>query len=286
MALSYPLTTLPVSLPCLMGVLNVTPDSFSDGGLFFAGEAAVAHALEMAREGASIVDVGGESTRPGAERLPLDDELQRVVPVIEAVAGPVRATGGLVSVDTYKAEVARCALGAGAAMVNDISALRLDAELAGVVAESGCALCLMHMQGEPRTMQENPHYESVVDEVRAFLEERLAFAVQAGVKEEQVVLDPGIGFGKSAEHNLLLIRHLHRLVELGRPVLLGASRKRFLGAVLGGAAPMERVVGTAATTVIGLLEGAAIFRVHDVRPNAEALAVARSVLEAGEPHRA
>jgi dihydropteroate synthase len=286
MALSYPFTTLPVSLPCLMGVLNVTPDSFSDGGLFFAGEAAVAHALEMAREGASIVDVGGESTRPGAERLPLDDELQRVVPVIEAVAGPVRAAGGLVSVDTYKAEVARRALGAGAAMVNDISALRLDAELAGVVAESGCALCLMHMQGEPRTMQENPHYESVVDEVRAFLEERLAFAVQAGVKEEQVVLDPGIGFGKSVEHNLLLIRHLHRLVELGRPVLLGASRKRFLGAVLGGAAPMERVVGTAATTVIGLLEGAAIFRVHDVRPNAEALAVARSVLEAGEPHRA
>ena len=278
---TYPATTLPVALPSIMGILNVTPDSFSDGGLFFAAEAATTHALEMVRQGASIVDVGGESTRPGAEPLPLEEELRRVIPVIEAIADPLRAAGAVISIDTYKAAVARRAVAAGATMINDISALRFDPEMAAVAAESGHTICLMHMQGEPRTMQERPHYDNVVDEVRAFLEGRLAFAVGAGVREEQIVLDPGIGFGKTARHNLLLLRYLHRLTELGRPILLGTSRKRFLGVVLKSEVPTDRVVGTVASTVIGFLQGAAIFRVHDVGANADALTVTRAIATAG-----
>jgi dihydropteroate synthase len=258
-----------------MGVLNTTPDSFSDGGQFYDFGEAVEHALAMARDGAAIIDVGGESARPGSDPVSLDEELRRTIPVVEQV---VAAAPAVVSVDTTKAEVARRALDAGAALVNDISALRHDPDMLGLIADRGCPICLMHMQGLPKTMQDDPHYDDVVDEVCAFLEERLHFAVAHGIHERQVILDPGIGFGKTAEHNLILLKHLDRIVALGRPVLLGTSRKRFLGAILG-VEPAARTVGTVATTVIGALLGAAIFRVHDVRPNFEALRVTQAILE-------
>jgi dihydropteroate synthase len=261
-----------------MGVLNVTPDSFSDGGLFVHPEAAIRQGVAMAAEGAAIVDVGGESTRPGSDAVSVDQETARVVPIVEALHGKVAAR---ISVDTSKAEVARRALAAGAVIVNDVTALRGDPEMAAVAADAGCPICLMHMLGAPKTMQEDPRYDDVVDEVVRFLEERLAFAVEAGVREEQVLLDPGIGFGKTLEHNLLLLRHLDRFVALGRPVVLGTSRKRFLGAILD-AEPQARLFGTVATTVMGALSGAAVFRVHDVRPNVEALQVAEAVHNAGD----
>jgi dihydropteroate synthase len=267
-----------LTFPCVMGVLNVTPDSFSDGGLFAHPEAALRQGVAMARDGAAIVDVGGESTRPGSDPVSVEQEVDRVVPIVEALCGKVAAR---VSVDTSKAEVARRALAAGAAIVNDVTALRADPEMAGVAAEAGCPICLMHMLGAPKTMQDDPRYDDVVDEVLRFLEERLAFAVAHGVREEQVLLDPGIGFGKTLEHNLLLLRRLDRFVALGRPVVLGASRKRFLGAILE-AEPQDRVFGTVATTVMGAQAGAAVFRVHDVRPNVEALRVTEAVRRAGD----
>jgi len=270
-----PRTTLDTALPCIMGILNTTPDSFSDGGRFLALDEAAGHALDMARHGAAVIDVGGESTRPGSDPVSVDEELRRTIPVVERLSDAVPA---LVSIDTMKAEVARHALDAGAVLVNDVSALRHDADMTGLVAERGCSLCLMHMRGEPKTMQDDPQYDDVVDDVCSFLEDRLRFAVDAGVREEQVFLDPGIGFGKTAEHNLRLLKHLDRVVALGRPVVLGASRKRFLGAILG-VEPGERVVGTVATTSLGVLLGAAVVRVHDVRPNFEALRVTQAILE-------
>src|SRR5437899_2063917 len=214
--------------PSVMGVVNVTPDSFSDGGVHFHAEDAVAAARRMRDEGAAIVDVGGESTRPGSEGVTLDEELRRVVPVLEQLQGDVP-----VSIDTAKAEVARRALALGAELVNDVTALRGDPELAGVVADSDAYLCLMHMQGEPRTMQQNPTYDDVASDVAAFLEQRLRFAVDAGIAEERICLDPGIGFGKTVEHNLELLRRLDVLAGLGRPLLVGVSRKRTLGRILG-----------------------------------------------------
>jgi dihydropteroate synthase len=270
-----PALTVDLPFPCIMGVVNVTPDSFSDGGRFLAAEAALEQALALVREGAAVVDIGGESTRPGSDAVELHEELRRVLPVVEELAERV---GVPISVDTTKAEVARRALAAGAAIVNDVTALRGETAMVDVVAETGCPVCLMHMQGRPKTMQEAPHYEDVVSEVLAFLEERMAFALAAGVREDQLLLDPGIGFGKTVEHNLTLLRHLDRFVALGRPVVLGASRKRFLGAILG-AEPDQRAVGTVATTVIGVAAGAHVFRVHDVRPNFEALRVALAVRE-------
>ena len=270
-----PTLSLELQFPAVMGIVNVTPDSFSDGGQFFAADAALEQGLTLVREGASIVDIGGESTRPGSELVTLDEEVRRVLPVIEALAGRV---GVPISVDTMKAEVARRALAAGASLLNDVSALRYDDEMVDVVAESGRPICLMHMQGMPKTMQDDPRYDDVVDEVIAFLEERMAFALARGVREEQIVVDPGIGFGKTVAHNLALLDGLDRFTALGRPVLLGASRKRFLGAILG-AEPSGRTVGTVATTVIGYLAGAHIFRVHDVKPNFEALRVALAVRE-------
>jgi len=258
-----------------MGIINVTPDSFSDGGRFLAAEDALNQALALVREGAAIVDIGGESTRPGSEPVPAAEELERVLPVIEALADRV---GVPISVDTTKAEVARRALAAGASLINDVSALRSDAGMLEVVAEAGCPVCLMHMKGQPKTMQDEPRYDSVVDEVLRFLEERMAFALANGLREDQIMVDPGIGFGKTVEHNLALLRDLHRFTVLGRPVVLGASRKRFLGAILG-AEPGERIIGTVVTTVVGLLAGAHVFRVHDVKPNFEALRVAQAVLE-------
>src|SRR4051812_5177676 len=211
-----------------MGIVNVTPDSFSDGGVNLDPEAAAAAARRQLAEGAAIVDVGGESTRPGAAAVTLDEELRRVVPVLEAIAGEVP-----VSIDTAKAEVARRAIGLGAELVNDVTALRGDPELVGVVADAGAYLCLMHMQGEPRTMQADPRYDDVVSEVKAFLEERLAFAVSHGVREELVCLDPGIGFGKTADHNFELVRRLDEICAIGRPVLVGFSRKSTLGKMMG-----------------------------------------------------
>jgi dihydropteroate synthase len=257
--------------PVIMGVVNVTPDSFSDGGLFLDAGAAVEHGRRLASEGAAILDVGGESTRPGAEPVSEDEELRRVLPVVEQLA----ADGGArVSIDTTKAGVARGALEAGATIVNDVSAFRFDPGLAVLVAESGADCCLMHMLGEPRTMQQDPRYDDVVSDVKAFLEERLAFATSQGVPEGRVWLDPGIGFGKTVEHNLELLRRLDEIVAIGRPVVIGTSRKSFLGKLAGGRDEGGRLPGTIATNVVALERGATIFRVHDVAQNADALAVA------------
>ena len=261
------------SRPSVLGVVNVTPDSFSDGGRFLSPDVAVAQARRLLAEGAALVDVGGESTRPGAQAVSLDEELRRIVPVLEGLEGAP------LSVDTSKAEVARRALALGAVMVNDVTALRADSELAGVVADGASYLCLMHMLGEPRTMQDDPRYEDVVADVCAFLEERLAFAVAAGIPEERICLDPGIGFGKTVEHNLELLGRLDELVALGRPVLVGASRKRFLGRLLGDPEALKGpVAASVAVAVLAYERGASFFRVHDVREHVEALAAARSVV--------
>jgi dihydropteroate synthase len=260
--------------PVVMGVLNVTPDSFSDGGRYFDHDAAVAHGLELLRQGAAIVDVGGESTRPGAEPVTEEEERRRVVPVVERLA----AEGARISIDTSKAPVASAALAAGARLVNDVTAFRSSSEMAAVVAEAGCDCVLMHMLGEPRTMQSDPRYEDVVAEVRAFLEERLAFAVDHGVAEERVWLDPGIGFGKTVEHNLELLRRLDEIVAIGRPVVVGTSRKSFLGKLTGGKDEDERLAGTVATNVIAFERGASVFRVHDVAEVRDALQVAAATV--------
>jgi len=260
------------SRPTVIGILNVTPDSFSGDGVIEAASA-VAQARRMVAEGAALVDVGGTSTRPGSEGVSLDEELRRVVPVLEAVAGELP-----VSIDTSNAEVARRALELGAVMVNDVTALRGDPELAGVVTDGGAYLCLMHMLGEPRTMQDDPRYDDVVSEVVRFLEERLAFAVGAGIAEERVCVDPGIGFGKTVEHNLELLARLDELLALGRPVLVGASRKRFLGRVLGDPQAVTGPVSAGvAASVLAYERGASLFRVHDVREHVEALRAAQAV---------
>ncbi len=272
----------------LMGVVNVTPDSFSDGGLYLDPGAAVAHGLELAEEGAAILDVGGESTRPGAEPVAAEEELRRVLPVVEGLAAV--ASGAVISIDTSKASVARATLEAGATLVNDVTALRGDPEMAGVVAQSGAECCLMHMLGEPRTMQRRvggPQYEDVVDDVKAFLEQRLAFAVGEGIAEERVLLDPGIGFGKTLEHNLQLLRRLHEFAALGRPLVVGTSRKSFIGRILAGAGVQsepadvaDRLPGTIATCVLAYERGASVLRVHDVAPVRAALEVAAATLSA------
>jgi dihydropteroate synthase len=260
--------------PSVMGVVNVTPDSFSDGGAFLHPQAAIAEARGMLDEGAAIVDVGGESTRPGSAGVPVDEELRRIEPVFAALSDVP------LSIDTSKAEVARHALAAGAVLVNDVTALRGEPELAGVVADSDACLCLMHMLGEPRTMQEGPRYDDVVSEVKAFLEERLEFAIEAGIAEERICLDPGIGFGKTVEHNLELLARLDEIVALGRPVLVGASRKRFLGRLLGDEEALTGPVSAGvALAALAYERGATIFRVHDVREHVEALAVVRALEE-------
>ena len=259
--------------PSVMGVVNVTPDSFSDGGVHLDPDVAAAAARRMVAEGAAIVDVGGESTRPGSEGVGADEELRRVVPVLEQLEGiPV-------SIDTSKAEVARRALELGAELVNDVTALRGDPELAAVVADAGAYVCLMHMQGEPRTMQQNPTYDDVVADVAAFLEERVAFAVGAGVAEELICVDPGIGFGKTVEQNFELVRRLGELVALGRPVVVGFSRKSSLGRILGDAkATTGPLSASVAAAVTAYERGATILRVHDVREHVEALTVAAAVM--------
>jgi dihydropteroate synthase len=259
----------------IMGVVNVTPDSFSDGGAFLDRDAAVNHGLRLAFEGADLLDIGGESTRPGADPVPEREELDRVIPVIEGI----RAHNGVVrvSIDTSKAAVAAAALDAGADYVNDVTALRGDPEMAALVAERGVDVCLMHMLGTPRTMQAEARYDDVVADVKAFLEQRIEAAVAAGIALERIEVDPGIGFAKNVDHNLELLGRLRELTALGRPLVLGTSRKSFLGAITG-RETAERMPATLATVVMGYERGAEVFRVHDVAPARDALAVAAATL--------
>ncbi|MET0127574.1 MAG: dihydropteroate synthase [Solirubrobacterales bacterium] len=259
----------------VMGIVNVTPDSFSDGGLYLDPGAAVGHGRRLAAEGADLLDVGGESTRPGAAAVDAASELERIAPVVAALAGDAGGPG--VSIDTSKAAVAAAALDAGAVWVNDVTALRGDPELAALCAERGCEVVLMHMLGSPRTMQDDPRYDDVVDDVRAFLAERIEAAVAAGVDERRILVDPGIGFGKTVDHNLELLRRLGELRELGRPIVVGASRKRFLGAITGREVD-RRGGGTAAANVLALAAGADVFRVHDVAETRAALDAAEVIL--------
>ena len=259
-----------------MGVVNVTPDSFSDGGLFLDPERAIGHGRELAAAGAAILDIGGESTRPGAEAVPAAEEVARTEPVVRALCGPDGPCVE-VSIDTSKAPVATAALDAGATIVNDVTALRGDPELAGLCADRRCDIVLMHMLGDPRTMQDDPTYDDVVDDVRAFLAGRIEVAVAAGIAEERIWVDPGIGFGKTVDHNLELLRGLVRIAALGRPVVVGTSRKRFLGSLTGREVG-ERLGATIASNVLALKAGADVFRVHDVREVREALAVGEVIL--------
>jgi dihydropteroate synthase len=264
--------TLDLSSPVVMGVLNVTPDSFSDGGRFAGVEAAVAHGLAMAAAGAALIDVGGESTRPGAAPVSAPEELRRVIPVIAALAA---ATAAVISVDTSKPEVMQAAAGAGAGLINDVQALRSPGALQAAAA-SGCAVCLMHMQGEPPTMQLAPQYADVFAEVRAFLAARAAACRAAGIADTRLVIDPGFGFGKTVQHNLTLLRRLGELARDGLPVLVGLSRKSMLG-TLTQRAPGERTAGSVALAVVAALGGARIVRAHDVAPTVDALRVVAAV---------
>jgi len=272
--------TLDLSTPIVMGVLNVTPDSFSDGGRYTVCDAAVAHALRMIEEGAALIDIGGESTRPGAQAVDADEEIRRVVPVIEALAARANA---LISIDTSKPAVMTAAVRAGATFINDARALREPGALEAAAA-SGAAVCLMHMQGEPRTMQVEPRYGDVVVEVRDFLRERAAGCMAGGIAKDRLVLDPGIGFGKRLEHNLALLAALPSLVALGWPVLVGVSRKSMFGALLGRAVD-ERVAGGVAMATAAVLSGASIVRTHDVAPTVDAVKVAVALKEAEKVNR-
>ncbi len=267
--------------PVVMGIVNVTPDSFSDGGVLADPRRAAGHAVRLVEEGAAIVDVGGESARPGAKSVGVDEELRRVIPALEWIIPACR--GIAISVDTTKADVAERALRMGAAIVNDVSALRADPRMAGVIADAGATVCLMHMQGVPETMQVAPRYDDVVSDVQAFLHDRIELAVEAGIDEERICVDPGIGFGKTVEHNCQLLAGLERIADLGRPVVVGASRKSFLGRILGdptvsrGPLPAALAVATMAYE-----RGAAILRVHDVREHVQALRAASSIAAAGQ----
>jgi dihydropteroate synthase len=258
----------------VMGILNVTPDSFSDGGRFFDPALAVERALRMVEDGADIIDIGGESTRPGAEPVTEAEELRRVIPVIEAIAGKV---GVPVSIDTYKATVASIAIEAGASLVNDISGLKLDPQMAEVVAAAGVPVVLMHIKGSPRDMQAAPVYEDLLGEVEAYLRDSVRIAENAGIDPSLIIIDPGIGFGKTFRHNLLILKNLSRFREFGMPLLVGVSRKAFIGDILGGAGPNERLEGTAATVAIAVMNGADIVRVHDVKEMARVARVADAI---------
>lgn len=263
--------------PLVMGIVNVTPDSFSDGGQFLQADHAVGHALKLIEEGADLIDIGGESSRPGAESVPIEDELQRVVPVVEQLRSQTETP---ISVDTYKSEVAHAALEAGADIINDISALRMDPEMVRVIAQSGAPIILMHMLGTPATMQQSPHYTNCVEEISAFFVQRIAFAVQHGIARERIIVDPGIGFGKRLEDNLDLLRALHRFTQFGLPLLVGASRKSFISRVTGAqTSPTERLGGSIAAAVVARQRGANILRVHDVAATIEAIKVAEAIAE-------
>jgi dihydropteroate synthase len=264
---------LDLTAPVVMGIVNVTPDSFSDGGRFLDTRKAIEHGRKLIEEGAAILDIGGESTRPGAAPVAADEELRRVVPVIEALAD----SGAILSVDTSKPEVMKAAAAAGAGLINDVYALRLPGALE-TAAESGCALCLMHMQGEPRTMQQAPHYGDVVNEVKAFLAERVQSCRALGVPPERIAIDPGFGFGKTLEHNAALLRGLDALAAAGVPLLVGLSRKSMLGKILDKPAG-ERVYGSVALAVMAVLKGARIVRAHDVAATVDALKTVSAIQE-------
>jgi dihydropteroate synthase len=258
----------------IMGILNVTPDSFSDAGKYFEKSTAVERALRMVEEGSDILDIGGQSTRPGSEPVSIEEELRRTVPVIEAIASEVRVP---ISIDTYRAEVARAAVEAGASMVNDISGLRFDPNISSLVAGLGVPVVLMHIKGSPRDMQKNPTYEALVPEIMDYLRESIRIAEHAGVPSEMIIVDPGIGFGKTFDHNLEIINRLSEFASLERPVLVGPSRKAFIGEILGGAPPSERAFGTAAAVTASILNGANIVRVHDVAEMAMVARVADAI---------
>lgn len=261
----------------LMGVVNVTPDSFSDGGQFSDAEAAIQNALQLAQDGADILDVGGESTRPGAEVVPETEELRRVIPVLKGLAGK---TSAQLSIDTRKPKVAEAALEVGASIWNDVSALTYASDSLEMAASLECDIVLMHAQGDPKTMQDAPHYDDVVEEVYDFLAERIAACLRAGVSEDRLIVDPGIGFGKTLEHNLALLSNLDRFNGLGRPVLLGASRKRFIAALDRDGPTVERLGGSIAAVLAGFAGGASIFRVHDVAATRQALRIAAAIRQA------
>jgi len=262
----------------LMGVLNVTPDSFSDGGRFFDKDKAIARALEMEEEGADIIDVGGESTRPGAKPVNQDEELDRVVPVIRSIR---KVSGITISVDTRNAVVAEAAIKAGAGIINDVSGLHNDRNMAGVAAKYGCRLVVMHMKGEPENMQDDPRYTDIIAEISASLKGSVDIAAKAGVLKENIIIDPGIGFGKTVEHNLEILRRLGEFLTLGFPICVGTSRKSFLGYILGADDAKDRLIGTIATCVIAVMNGAGILRVHDVKEVREAIAITDSVAMKG-----
>lgn len=264
------------TFPLVMGILNVTPDSFFDGGKYWTMEEALDHALAMIDDGADIIDVGGESTRPYAEALPEKEELRRVIPIIEKLRA---RSDVLISVDTYKAVVAKKALGAGADIVNDISGLTFDQDMADVIATSGGNVVIMHIKGRPRNMQENPHYDDVVSEVKEFLRERINYALQHGVDEQKIIVDPGIGFGKRTEDNLRILKMLRDFKELGRPVMIGTSMKSFIGKVTGDHLPGARAEGTLATLAVSLMNGADILRVHDVKGARKVLMTVKAVMD-------
>jgi dihydropteroate synthase len=263
---------LDLSKPCVMGIVNVTPDSFSDGGKFNTTEKAIEHALQLVEEGAEILDIGGESTRPGATPVPLDEELKRVIPVIEGL----RDVGVPLSIDTYKPQVMQAAITAGADIVNDVCALR-EPHALEIVAASKAGVCLMHMQGRPQTMQADPQYDDVVSEVRNFLKARLDAAEQAGIDRSRIVLDPGFGFGKRTAHNLTLLNHLNDIQALGLPLLIGLSRKSVLGQVVGSSVD-ERIHASIAASVVSVMKGANIVRVHDLKPTIDALKIVQAVM--------
>ncbi len=258
----------------VMGILNVTPDSFSDGGMFLNVRSAVERALRMEAEGADIIDVGGESTRPGSEPVSIEEELKRTIPVIEALSGRLSIP---ISIDTYKSEVALKAVEAGAAMVNDISGLRFDPEMAPALSGHDVALVLMHIKGTPRNMQLNPVYSDLLTEIADYLQEGIKLATESGIAEERIVIDPGIGFGKTPEHNLRILNNLERFNDLGRPILVGVSRKSFIGKILGDAPVADRLEGTAAAVAVSVMKGASMVRVHDVREMARVVRVADAV---------
>lgn len=260
----------------VMGILNTTPDSFSDGGQFLSPEIAVKHALGMIEEGANIIDVGGESTRPGAKPVNVEEELDRVIPVIEAIRG---RSDVAISIDTVKPEVMQAAVNAGADLINDVNALRADGAVE-ICAQLNAAICLMHMQGEPRTMQQNPSYGHVVSDVKAFLAERIAVCCQAGISQKNIIIDPGFGFGKTLAHNLSLLKHLDEFQELGAPLLVGLSRKSMIGKILDADDVADRLYGSLATAVLAYTKGARIFRVHDVKPTIDALKVCMAMSHA------
>lgn len=258
----------------IMGILNVTPDSFSDGGRYFDETSATNKALHIVEDGADIIDIGGESTRPGSEPVPVEEELRRILPVIKSIAGKIKIP---VSIDTYKSEIAKRALDAGASMVNDISGLRFDPEMAKVVSDYKVPVVIMHIKGTPKNMQQKPVYDALIPEILEYLRQSITIAGEAGISDDIIIIDPGLGFGKTFEHNLEIIHNLHEFTLLGKPILIGPSRKAFIGEILGDVPPDERLEGTAAATAISIMNGANIVRVHNVKEMARVARVADAI---------